>query len=662
MVRLIPAVLILWSVLAAPACKDRPTRDATKVTASSTDDATKPLVDDDYRFELAWPGPGWKLTREADVRKLVPDAVAGALNGEALFGAIIVESAPGAVLGEFTDLLVEQMPLEDKTVESRERVQYAGLPAERYVVSGRLNGVWFRFVNHVFVRERFVYQVLGWGQREQLSTSGKELQPYFDAFKLRPGEIKVRVPPPIRQAAGVGWRVKDGVFESAITQLRVRPAGDWRLLLGDSLARSSHDAEVGLAHANPDVYIIVIAERAPPDESRAKFETQVRAKLVGDRGAPYHTTFAGTDLDMVRVTTTTGVKLEFLHGIRYENDQAVQVQAWFHAADRERALKVLPAGLAAFEAIPAADATKLAGELERARDTQVAVGASYSLLGGVYRSFARGWQWKKPAGLWKISTGDDARQLHPESELSLYQQADFIYAIVMPQTIDVDGDAFHRMVLAANPGTQRGHRTVGDARVSIVDRETAAGTFRYHIATLAKGGLGLQVMFWGQAVDMDASWPEIDAAIAGFSIGPLEETSTTGGELVDHRFGFAVRVPPGDLHFSDQTPQGVDAISRIVTWERGGRTFGALALYFPTASLPDEAWMLDYLEQILRDRASAALSERATRSDATLAGLPARHLHWPGGFDAYIALRDGIAYGVIQQGNVGAPGDLRLLE
>lgn len=662
MVRLIPSVLLLWSVVAAPACKDRPGRDETKLTASSTDDATQPLVDDDYRFELAWPGAGWKIMHEADIRKLVPDAVAGVINGEALFGAIIVESAPGAVLEEFTDLLVEQMPLEDKHVESRAHVRFAGLPAERYVISGRLNGVWFRFVNHVFVRDRFVYQLLGWGQREQLSTSGKELQPYFDAFALRPGEVKVRVPAPIKQAAGVGWRVRDGVFESAITQLRVHPTGDWRLMLGDSLARSSRDAEVGIAHANPDVYIIVIAERAPPAESRAKFEAQVRSKLEGERGAPYHAAFAGADLDMIRVTTTTGVKLEFLHGIRYANDQAVQIQAWYHAADRERALKVLPAGLAAFEGIPDAEAGALAGELERARDAQVAVGASYSLRGGVYRSFASGWQWKKPAGLWRISTGDDARKLHPDAELSLYQQSKFIYAMVMPQSIDAGGDAFHQMVLAANPGTRRGHRTVGDARVTILDRDTEAGTFRYHIATLVKHGLGLQIMFWGQPVDMDASWSDIDAAIAGFSIAPLEQTTREGGELVDHRFGFAVRVPEGDFQLSDQTPPGVDAISRIVMWERGGRSFGALALYFPTASLPDEAWMLDYLEQILRDRVGAALSTRATRSDATLAGRPARHLHWAGGFDAYIALRDGIAYGLIQHGGVGGVGDLRLLE
>ena len=59
--RLTPLVVALALALAS-GCKDRGRdRDDRRLTATSTDDATAPIVDEDYRFRLAWPGPGWKL-------------------------------------------------------------------------------------------------------------------------------------------------------------------------------------------------------------------------------------------------------------------------------------------------------------------------------------------------------------------------------------------------------------------------------------------------------------------------------------------------------------------------------------------------------------------------------------------------------------------------
>jgi hypothetical protein len=42
--------------------------------------ATEPLVDEDYQFHIAWPGPGWTLLGESDARQVAPDAIAGAMN------------------------------------------------------------------------------------------------------------------------------------------------------------------------------------------------------------------------------------------------------------------------------------------------------------------------------------------------------------------------------------------------------------------------------------------------------------------------------------------------------------------------------------------------------------------------------------------------------
>ncbi len=659
------ALLVLVVVVATVGCKKPKDGDATKVTASSTDDATKPIVDEDFRFELAWPGAGWKLSRERDVQRFVPDAIAGAIMGESLFGVVIVESAPGAQLDEFTDLLVEQLPLTDKKVESRERIKYAGQDSNRYVVSGTLNGVDFRYVNHVFVRDAFVYQVLGWGTQKDLSTTARELAPMFAAFKLTPGKVRARTRAPISTAEGVGWRVRDGVFESAVSGMRAKPADPWRLLIGDDLARVNADADIGLAHVNPDVYVVLISERAPPAENRAAFANQVRAAIQGDRGEPHVARFVDHELEMMRVTATTGVKFEYLHGLHYAGDRVTQVLAWFHAADRDRAMKVLPTGLAGVSEMPEAETTALLAELGQRRDTQVAIGPGYSLRSGVYRSFANGWQWTKPPGLWTIRSGDAARAFNAVAELVMVENARNLYSLVIPAKLEGRTPReFHAVAAGELGGKTVDTRTVGTATVTTIDPAgNDAMNLRYDVATIANNEVALQIVTWGMNPDMDRSRAAIDALIAGVAIAPMTTSQRENGEYRDLRFGFAVREPGVGFAFDDQTPTETGAITTFVTWTKGlSAMVGVVGVYFATVSEPDEAWTLDYLEQSIRDRVGKSVFGRAKRSDGILGGHPARVLTWDG-LTAHVLVRDRLVYAFLSTGTAPiTPSGFRLLD
>jgi hypothetical protein len=57
----------------------------------------------------------------------------------------------------------------------------------------------------------------------------------------------------------------------------------------------------------------------------------------------------------------------------------------------------------------------------------------------------------------------------------------------------------------------------------------------------------------------------------------------------------------------------------------------------------------------------AKASGRATRSDATLGGRPARRLAWRG-FDVYVTLRDGIVHAYLASEGAPGPGAFRLLD
>src|SRR4051812_1269489 len=112
--------LVLAIVAIGGACKDKTEGDPTKVTVESKDDATEPLVDDNYRFKITWPGKGWKLMRAHDASKMLNDAIAGATYEESLFGGVIVEATPGLKLDAYVDLLVDNaIQLTNKQVAKR---------------------------------------------------------------------------------------------------------------------------------------------------------------------------------------------------------------------------------------------------------------------------------------------------------------------------------------------------------------------------------------------------------------------------------------------------------------------------------------------------------------------------------------------------------------
>lgn len=78
--------------------------------------------------------------RERDASRLVPEAVAGGLRDNSVFGVVIVEAAPAVPLDGYADLLIDLLPLEGKVTEKRERVKFAGTDAVRFVVTGAVGG------------------------------------------------------------------------------------------------------------------------------------------------------------------------------------------------------------------------------------------------------------------------------------------------------------------------------------------------------------------------------------------------------------------------------------------------------------------------------------------------------------------------------------------
>jgi hypothetical protein len=221
------------------------------------------IVDDDYRFRLARPGGRWFLFGPGEVTKLLPDAAAGANNMGQIYGVIIVEWFPQGDAAAIARALIDIAPLEEKAASTPEPIEFHGLKAVRYRMTGVAGGIRFRYQDIVFVRQGHVYQVLAWGLAVRTAEDGSDFEPFVRAFTLLDGTVKGRAAAaPVPGSVGIGWRVKSGIFESAVHGIAVAPRGNWRVVVGVELRKMNADAAVGLALAQPSAQAVVIVGRA----------------------------------------------------------------------------------------------------------------------------------------------------------------------------------------------------------------------------------------------------------------------------------------------------------------------------------------------------------------------------------------------------------------
>jgi hypothetical protein len=658
----------LTAVLCLPTCKggDERAKNAKKVTVNSTDDATDAIVDEDYRFRMDWPGTGWKLLREKDVKRLLPDAVAGAMYQNKAFGAIVVESAPGVDLEAFTRLISENMLLEEKSVDEFENVKLDGRDAIRFTATGKANGIQFRYTDIVFLHQGYAYQVIGWGMADQTNADGSSFQPLFDSFHITDGEVKGRSNTTlVKSAHGVGWRIKEGVFESAVSRLKVEPKDPWRVAVGAELEQMSGDAEVGITRAGPEAYAVFVVERAPKKNERKAYVDSLTATLGSSLGLEQQKerwtgTFAGSRLEFHRYRTTQAPIFEYLYGVHFEGDQLVQITAWYLAAEQERVMGEIQAGLDTVSFIGPERAGALAGQLRQMGDPRDAVGGGFALRNGEYRDFNRGWRWTKPGdGFWRIAAGEEARLVRTDLTLYMSEPTLGVYGMVIDDTAEgFTPETYHQAVLTTMDGNKkpRGARAVGGATVhtSTVDQKAEGGPTRYHVSTLIHGARAVQMIFWGLPEDIEAADATLSAALDGFHFddGPVDPITTTENEYHDERMGFAVRLPTKGWRFQDMTPATVREAGSVVFWQQGSRVIGVVAVH-ALENADDTDWFLDFLEQLARDQFGQLANVSPKRKQTTLAGVPARQLSWSMGverLDAYLVVRGKTIYALLTGG------------
>ncbi|MFI5402032.1 MAG: hypothetical protein ACHQ1G_03775 [Planctomycetota bacterium] len=650
--RVVRVAVVLVGVFA---CAKAP---PSKVTVSSTADASAPIVDDDYRFRIAWPGDGWKLLGEADVRNLCPDAVAGAIYANNMFGVVIVENAPGTELEPFARLLTENMPIEEKKVAAFEKATFAGKEAVRYHVSGQIEGMGFSYAGIVFFHQDHAYQVLAWAAGDRLADV--RLKQFHDAFSLTDGEVTGRVRrDAVKDARGVGFRVTGGVFES-VTGLHVAPVLPWTIAVGVELDLMDTEAEVGIVHQSPEIYVALTPEKAP-GEGREAMAARLRESLAADVGAVVTDEsvvipFAGGDLSLRALRRDGPPAFEYLHGVGLQGDEVVQVTAWYAAAKRQEARTLVADALRGVTFLSPDRRAALKAALLAAPDPENAVGEGWSLRGGVYRDFDRDIEWTKPKGFWRASAGDDARLANEDATLYLTEPDRGLTALLLLEEGEGwSAEEYHATITEQSFGAGAPKpvpRRIGDADglVSEGDRSLDGPPLRFRIATAVHGGVAMQFVVWAPPEVLARESAAADAAIDGVRFRQLDPSGEQDGRYHDLRFGHSIEAPKGWPR-KDMTPEGAGTIASFVNWSKDGGMLGVLAIVVMGEG-QDEKWFLDFIDQFVRD-GMRGFSGAREQTESTLAGFKTRRLRWARGGESLeidLLVRERALYAVFAAG------------
>jgi hypothetical protein len=594
---------------------------AHKVTADSQTDAAAAIVDEDLRFRLEWPGQGWKMLGREEARRLVPAAFAGALRSPDVFAAVIVERVPGMSADELTDLTLSAVGLRDLEIEQRAPFRIAGVDGVRVVFRGRLDGNLFHYANIVFTHADHGYQLLGWGVGD---FDVAVLDPLWRGFSLQGGEVRMPAAKAITDARGPGWRIVGGVFESAVSGLRVEPRGEWTLVIGQELAAMNPEAEIGLS-SRDGTYLVVVPERVGPVAPEA-YRVAKLATFEQTAGALQRDAWQADVLGASSgFAAAHNQGMELLLTTQVVNEIGLQVLGYYPERMRDAGRVELKDALAGFDLLAPEARDALRYELAAAPDTKHEVGSDYSIHRGVFRDFANHLVWTRVPGLWKLTgprTDPQLRLLLEDLERSVRGE------LRVQPTTATDAEAWYRERLAQLGSTNTTPKPMSVAGLELLVGELPldAGGIPLEavVATALHEGRGLSLSLIGPpgSLTKNASWvAEVQRALA---IDPeLSAVRVSDGQYVDQRLGLAIDLPKGFTH--ESIPVG-GASATGYLFKQGDRAVHVAAIGHGGA-LVDASFAGEFAERAMRSIVTEDLGAAEDRS-RKVGDYDLRWHHW----------------------------------
>ncbi|MBK9036315.1 MAG: hypothetical protein IPL61_34560 [Myxococcales bacterium] len=444
-----------------------------------------------------------------------------------------------------------------------------------------------------------------------------------------PRRAPVEAPAELAELRGPGWRLRGDVLEdvSAATRLVV-PAG-WRVLrahealdLAGEVAYALAPIGYTAATAADELYLAIDGSpigAGEPEAHRAALAAKTEDGWT-PIGGPQPVAIGGRQFDVQRATFGEPASAERLYTSAIVAQRFVEV-VLVYPIDRGDELRPrfapIVAGLSFLEG---ARHRALVAELTAAGEAQDLIGADYGYHGGVFRDFAGRFTWRHPRGLWRAHVVSAPSDADPSQRLiaSDLDTGTTVYVGAEPWT---DSAAAYLEAMRARIGATTiaasGATRLGDVPAQYAELDVDSTVpYRMRVAYGLRDGAALSVV----TDNVAAAWVGAgyaEAIEAGFASTPALVAADDGRPYQNWRFGFAVDLPQAWTR--DPGPADGRGCLDLV-WRGPAR----LELHVCGADRADETQPAAIAR--LTDR--LAHWGRPTRSQVTVAGVPAQRLNW----------------------------------
>lgn len=613
----------------------------------AVDEPQTAIIDPDYCFRIDSPGDRWKLFSERGAVRIVPDALAGAIEVGGLHGVVIVEPLPDCDLAEYVNLLRDVNRVPGGELTPIRETTFQAKPALRYGQSATVNGVELRVEYVVFLHQGFGYQLTTLAVAGRYSDSAA--QTFLGAFHLTDGKVRARSGMvPTNDFEGVGQRVIDGRFESAVYKLAVDPPKGWHLMVGASLWEANEDAEIGLSNASLGAYLVVVPEYiwgTDREAHRKLLLASIEAESGIDTGArralePLPMIVGGDSVDFRRhIETISATSFRFYTGVYFVGTCCYQILAWHFEGNESPPEAELAQAVKSIRFLDDERVEQLTSEMRDKPDPENSIGPGYCLRNGVYRNFEHGVTWTKPRGFWRAATGDEARsQNEAVSLLAVEPQSGLYVQWIVEEAGAFDDATLHQAALTGMFGG--GHPVLDRMPESLVLAGATALVseanfmidgvmLAFRVATTIANGRAHQMIVWGLPGNMERGRQQGDQALLGFAFpgSSLVEVVKTPLAYRDNRAGFYFSVPGPGWTVNENLRPDLRPVGTTIQFLRGGQEVlvSALATFEPG---PDKSFVYDNAAAFLEVNFSRLMSSIPMTKSASFAGISWRVQVW----------------------------------
>jgi hypothetical protein len=606
--------------------------DRTTVVAGEADVS---YTDEHFRFSIRGLDSKWQLVEKDRKASIMPDAVVAVSRVGGAYGGVLAEPLGDVDLEGYSNLVVSNYEgiLADFEAGEARKTEIGGVPALQRTMTGKLNGIELDYETLIFIRQNVGYQLLAWEPRKEADRSN--LTTFLASVSLDEGDISFPPPDALPDGAGVGNRVRNNRFESAVSRLAVEPSGQWGLLWGAGLTATGEDAEVGLTRPDQGIFVTITSE--PVDEAgREKFLSSSTSVLVD--GAKLKETqqfdLAGHSFECTRASVPLDTPIDIYLGNFVRGNTGYRFKAWHLQHKDEHRFDSLKEGLPAFSFLDDAAVDELRKELASSPDSFGAVGEKFSVRGGVYRNFEAGVVWKRPEGFWKFHVGDEARARNSDISLQAIEiETGFSTQLLVEKWSGGDAEAYHEatseVLQSANfvpSGKVLSPITVDELQVlrSCFSYQGEDGSIEYHLCTALKDGYGFQMNSFAKPEVMQEFPKRAEECLTAYTFpgDELKASKSAAGRFHDLRMGFQLSLAGGPWKIAEEPHPVISKMGNVVGFTGTSGMVNHFAIQ-ADGSGNNASFATKMMENIFRVNLNRSSTEGSTTRPETIAGLPA---------------------------------------